>query len=81
MKLWFIIYLYGQLAGSIGPLPYDMEECQGRLAEIRVDLANRPDQVIDRTKLKPNDIKFDCLESKTRPECNGDYKDKCSVKE
>lgn len=27
MKLWMIVYLAGQIVGSIGPLPYGMDEC------------------------------------------------------
>lgn len=30
MNLWFVIYIGTAVGGSIGPLPYDMAECQLR---------------------------------------------------
>lgn len=35
-KLFLVIYITGQVGGSVGPLPYDMRECLRR----RLDLLN-----------------------------------------
>lgn len=34
MKLFMVIYVGGLVGGTIGPLPYDMDECERRMAEI-----------------------------------------------
>lgn len=34
MNLFFVIYVAGVLGGTVGPLPYGMEECQRRAAEM-----------------------------------------------
>lgn len=33
MMLWIMVYVAGTLGGTIGPLPYGMDECQHRAAE------------------------------------------------
>lgn len=33
MKLFIVVYLATNLAATIGPVPYDMEECQARVEE------------------------------------------------
>lgn len=40
LKLWIVIYVAGQLAVSLGPLPYGMEECKQRIA---AEKAHGPD--------------------------------------
>jgi hypothetical protein len=35
MKLFLIIYAGTHLGGAIGPLPYDLKECQSRRDELR----------------------------------------------
>ncbi len=32
MNLFIVIYIAGQIGGTVGPLPYGMEECQLRAA-------------------------------------------------
>ena len=34
MKLYMIIYIMGKIGGYVGPLPYDMNECQVRTKEL-----------------------------------------------
>lgn len=35
MKLWIIIYVAGQIGGSVGPVPYDVAECNSRAASYK----------------------------------------------
>jgi hypothetical protein len=33
VKLWMVIYLAGQIVGTVGPLPYDEPECVRRVVD------------------------------------------------
>jgi hypothetical protein len=35
VKLWLVIYCIYQAVGVVGPLPYDMKECNLRVADIQ----------------------------------------------
>lgn len=56
MKLFMIILLHGKIGGVVGPLPYDLEECERRAAEFQEE----------QNPVSP--LIFKCVESKTRPE-------------
>lgn len=54
MKLWMIIVIMGNIGATIGPLPYDMKECEHRrdakLAEIAADPVKK--DLGDKKKIK-----------------------------
>lgn len=77
MKLWLVVYAAGQLGGSWGPLPYGMEECQARAAELRqmqVDTLERGtsdetgEPLTDEQRASVADMTVDCEWHETRPE-------------
>lgn len=37
MKLWLILYAGSQIGGSWGPLPYGVDECRERAAEMNTE--------------------------------------------
>ncbi|GAA4169183.1 hypothetical protein GCM10023069_25350 [Shinella granuli] len=39
MKLFLIIYAGSQIGGAIGPLPYDLAECQSKRDALRASQA------------------------------------------
>lgn len=57
LLLFVVIYTQGgQIGGTIGPLPYDLPECESRISELNAV-----------SKLKRADLVFRCEEHKTRP--------------
>lgn len=64
MKLFMVIYFAGQVAGSVGPLPYGIEECRQRSADI---LAHGNKDVTTSEGIRLNDVKFDCQFLNERP--------------
>lgn len=42
MKLWMVIYLAGKIGGVAGPLPYDLAECQSRIADMQHEARQPP---------------------------------------
>ena len=64
MKLWMVIYITGQVAGSIGPLPYGEDECLRRSADRANQCTNSPKAL----PLTCEDIAFKCENSDTRPQ-------------
>lgn len=76
MNTWIVIYLLGVMASTIGPLPYDKNECARRAAEkqtevaqtfILKNLANNPDMVIEGKRITIDDVKIVCVVSDKRP--------------
>ncbi len=69
LKIWLVIRVLGEIAGSAGPLPYDLETCKVEATIITMDAMNKgQDQVIIRGKvIKKTDVNFECVESKTTP--------------
>lgn len=58
MKLWFVILtLAGEVGGTVGPVPYDIDECQHRVAEWTADAAEHHVE-----------LKFECRFATVRPE-------------
>lgn len=75
MKLWIVVYILNQTASTIGPLPYDMIECQQRVLVKRseVDAAFRlhgnvlPPMGGVTKEVRPEDVRIECVESPERP--------------
>jgi hypothetical protein len=64
MKLFVVIYIAGQIGGTVGPVPYDMDECRVRAAEMygTIDPATRTPQGITK-----QDVRFECELHAQRP--------------
>lgn len=69
MKLWMIFYFVGQVAAVVGPLPYDMEECQERIAvrQEKVERKLHLPEIVAAGATEENTY-HECLYSKSRPE-------------
>lgn len=65
MKLFMVIYIVGQIGGTVGPLPYGMEECQRRAAEMWLD--GKPD-VRTPEGFTRDDVAFKCEFHDQRPD-------------
>lgn len=65
MKLWMVIYLAGKIAGSVGPLPYDEDECHRRAVELLAE--GKPD-VVTPEGYSLKDVRFECLRADRRPD-------------
>lgn len=72
MKLWLVVYMFGEIGGVAGPLPYDMVECRTRAAALQAGVAER---IASGLNAKGNPIteagrslRFVCVESPSRPE-------------
>lgn len=64
LELYMVIYMAGHVAGTIGPLPYDMEECKHRAEELWAK--GHADRVTpDGFTMK--DVKFVCEKHTIRP--------------
>lgn len=76
MKLWFVLYIFGKVAGSWGPLPYDMAECEVRVAEKKTELdagfaAHPEPHMLDGKAVKRGDMTVGCLAQEARPANEG----------
>lgn len=76
MGLWMVVTLAGHLALSIGPLPYDVDECRARAAEkkaemdrayVEKDLAHSPQMLIDGRQITMAEAVVSCVLSDKRP--------------
>lgn len=65
MKLFMIIYLGANLAGSIGPLPYGIEECRLRIQQKLREIASDPEAQALAVK---EDLKLRCEYRTGHPE-------------
>ncbi len=63
MKLFFIIYVLGKVVGTVGPLPYSLEECKSRAVEAKAVM--KTDATPKGVKLA--DVTFACELHDTRP--------------
>jgi hypothetical protein len=63
-KLYVLIYLAGKLVGTIGPLPYEMDECLERSSE-KMTIINR--DTFKRDGSHANDLELRCEYRLTRP--------------
>lgn len=64
MKLYMVIYFAGVIGGTVGPLPYGIEECQDRAAEI---MAGANQDVVTPDGYTARDVKFECEFHEQRP--------------
>lgn len=64
MKLYMIIYVAGLIGGTVGPLPYGMDECERRVGGMK-DGADR--SVISPEGYTADDIHFVCEWHTVRP--------------
>ena len=73
MKLWMLIYFAGKLGAIIGPLPYDISECNSRRdryqTEINAELQSRS-IVVEGKRLVAGDVVVKCEPSSARPVLN-----------
>lgn len=67
-KLYILIFLSGNLASTIGPVPYGMTECQERIAE-KMEELNADD--FKRSVARKNDLVMRCEFHAARPELSG----------
>lgn len=63
MSLYIVIYAGLLIGGTVGPLPYDMAECQRRIAEFNVKTAG-------------SEMRFTCEWHAKRPQIAEALKDK-----
>ena len=74
MKLWFVVYIGSQIGGSVGPLPYDMDECLRRAAEKNAEwqakLATGKDLYGSPVSDMAKAVHFGCVEADGRPTIN-----------
>jgi hypothetical protein len=80
LKIYFIISIFNQTAGVVGPLPYNMKECLLRAAlyEAKFISTSKGHQFHG---INDKDVKFTCKETETRPYCSGQFKGKCVADE
>lgn len=64
MKLFMVIYFAGQIGGTVGPLPYGIEECRTRAADI---MSNAKQDVVTPEGYTARDVKFECEFHRERP--------------
>lgn len=67
-KLYILIYLAGKLVGTIGPLPYGMDECHERIAE---KMATVNSDEFKRRAARESDLNLRCEFHETRPRIEG----------
>lgn len=70
LKLYFVATLLGQPVMVVGPLPYDMPECERRLekheAEVIAGLLECK-MTVNGVCVEPGHLVLECRESATRP--------------
>lgn len=70
MKLYFLAILLGETIMSVGPLPYDMPECERRLEHFQTEIdegLRRCEMAINGLCVQPGQLVLACRESATRP--------------
>lgn len=73
MKLWLVVYIFGKVALSVGPLPYGMDECReraaGKSAEFDEGFVRNEGKawVLDGKTVRRDDVDVRCLEAAERP--------------
>lgn len=74
MKLWMVVYIFNEVAMSVGPLPYDMVECEQRrlVKQEETDAMFRAGLKLpkidgDNREVTQADITTVCITSETRP--------------
>lgn len=64
MKLFMIIYLAGNMVGTIGPLPYDMDECLHRAEKL---WKSGDHGAVTKQGFTTRDVRFACEYHNERP--------------
>jgi hypothetical protein len=64
--LWMVIYFMGQIGGTVGPLPYDIDVCRERAVEIMA----KANDVVTPSGHSKKDVKFVCEFHNERPVIN-----------
>lgn len=64
MNLFLVIYIAGLVGGTVGPLPYGVEECRGRAADLWSEL--KPG-VLTPEGFTRDDVAFKCEFHDQRP--------------
>ena len=75
LKVWFVIYSGMFIAGSAGPLPYNMDVCKLETRAkteqlkkaIRTGLAQDGRKISKQERRGLLDIRYACIQSETRP--------------
>lgn len=75
MKVWFVIVHQGLVGGTVGPVPYDMNECKVRVEEhmAALELSVITKTTHDGRPMSDKDVKalshisFTCTEAMDRP--------------
>jgi hypothetical protein len=71
-KLYIVIYVIGKIGGTVGPLPYDITECEHRVVELLKDI--KPTRPLDESEqlgvdeIKPSDLRVVCEYHDIRPQ-------------
>ncbi len=72
MKLWMVITIFGKIVGSIGPLPYTMDECLFRAAindeVVKQNWMAGKRAIFEGRVITPGDIAHGCVYAYIRPE-------------
>jgi hypothetical protein len=69
VKLFMVIYIVGKIGGTVGPLPYGIDECEIRAADM---LAGLDKTVVTPEGHRASDVEFKCEWHAQRP--GNDYK-------
>lgn len=79
MKLWLVVYFFGEIAATVGPLPYHTPEqgetfCADFAADVLTEArAEKPGQTVtadDGRVLTHDDVSAKCEWHENRPETN-----------
>lgn len=71
MSVWMIVYMMGQIGGSIGPVPYGMDECERRAAErnaqVQAQVTTGLDVDGNPLTEEAKTLRFECVAAPSRP--------------
>lgn len=73
MKLWLVILIFGEIAATVGPLPYDMQECVWRAADLAREAdeifasGRMDDQLVKGKHVTRSDLVHECRYAVIRP--------------
>lgn len=67
MRLWLVIYILGEIAAVLGPLPPDYDACQ-KMAEAQIII--EPDAAA-KQGIGTADVRVECEWSTSRPDIGG----------
>lgn len=65
LKLYIVIYVTGQIAGTVGPLPYGVEECEKRT---QAHMAKVDPTIVTPDGYSAKDVRLSCEWHILRPE-------------